>query len=54
MPIIWGWEYGGRANMTEIKQRWYPLVKGEADFFACWLQYVHVRPHTTRADVLAC
>lgn len=38
MPIVWAWEYGSRANKTEMKERWWPLVKGEADFFACFLQ----------------
>lgn len=28
-----------RSNMTEIRQRWLPLIKGEADFFTCWLQH---------------
>jgi|EP01047_Picozoa_sp_COSAG01_P016398 hypothetical protein len=38
MPIIWGFEYGARKNLTEIRERWFPLVKGEADFFSCFLQ----------------
>ena len=38
LPIVWGWEYGDQSNLAEIKERWWPLVKGEADFFACWLQ----------------
>ena len=38
MPIIWAWEYGSRENLSEIKSRWFPLVKGEADFFSCFLQ----------------
>jgi hypothetical protein len=38
LPIIWGWEYGGRRNTTEVKTRWLPLVKGVSDFFVCWLE----------------
>jgi hypothetical protein len=38
LPIIWGWEYGGRQNLTGVKERWFPLVKGVSDFFACWLE----------------
>lgn len=38
LPIIWGWEFGNRQNLTEVKERWFPLVKGVADFFACWLE----------------
>jgi hypothetical protein len=49
MPIIWAWEYGDRKNKTEIMEKWWPLVKGEVDFFTCYLQknatddgYLHV------------
>ena len=38
LPIVWAWEYGARENLTEIRERWFPLVKGEADFFSCFLQ----------------
>lgn len=38
MPIVWAWEYGSRTNLSEVKEHWYPLVKGECDFFACFLQ----------------
>lgn len=38
LPIVWGWEYGARTNLTEINQRWFPLVKGVSDFFACWFE----------------
>jgi hypothetical protein len=38
MPIIWAWEYSSHSNLTEIKEKWFPLVKGEADFFSCFLQ----------------
>ena len=38
LPIIWGWEYGDRGNLTEIRERWFPLVKGVSDFFVCWLE----------------
>ena len=38
LPIVWGWEYGARRNLAEVKERWFPLVKGVADFFACWLE----------------
>eukprot|EP01050_Picozoa_sp_SAG11_P014935 SAG11_NODE_1888_length_4115_cov_2.442480_2_plen_221_part_00 len=37
MPLVWAWEYGARKNLSEI-QRWFPLLKGEADFFSCFLQ----------------
>ena len=38
MPIIWAWEYGSRQNLSQIRSRWFPLIKGEADFFTCFLQ----------------
>ena len=38
MPIVWAWEYGDRTNKTEIKEKWWPLVKGQVDFFSCFLQ----------------
>lgn len=38
LPIVWGWEYGDRGNLTEIRERWFPLVKGVSDFFVCWLE----------------
>jgi hypothetical protein len=38
MPIVWAWEYGDRSNMTEIKERWFPLVKGEVDKRFCLRQ----------------
>ena len=37
MPIVWLWEYGDRENKTEILERYFPLVKGETDFFSCFL-----------------
>lgn len=27
MPIIWAWEYGSRGNLSDVKERWFPLVK---------------------------
>jgi hypothetical protein len=38
LPIIWAWEYGDRSNLTEVRERWFPLVKGVSDFFICWLE----------------
>jgi hypothetical protein len=38
MPVVWEWEYGARANMSRIKEKLFPLVKGEVEFFSCWLQ----------------
>jgi hypothetical protein len=38
MPVIWEWEYGDRSNITRVKEKLFPLVKGEVDFFTCWLQ----------------
>lgn len=60
MPIVWAWEYGSHANLTEIKERWFPLVKGEADFFQCWLQlnttdwYVHDMHDCTNESPALC
>ena len=30
MPLVWAWEYGDRENLAEIKEKWFPLIKGEA------------------------
>ena len=38
MPLVWAWEYGDRGNLTEVRERWFPLVKGVSDFFVCWLE----------------
>ena len=38
VAVIWEWEYGDRSNVTRVKEKLFPLVKGEADFFSCWLQ----------------
>ena len=38
MPVVWEWEYGDRSNKTRIEEKLFPLVKGEVDFFSCWLQ----------------
>ena len=37
LPIIWAFEYSGRGNVTEIKEKWWPLIKGDADFWSCFL-----------------
>lgn len=39
LPIVWAWEYGARANLSVIEHAWWPLIKGNADFYACWMQY---------------
>lgn len=38
MPVIWEWEYGDRSNVTRVREKLFPLVKGEVEFFTCWLQ----------------
>ena len=36
MPALWAWEY--TRNVTELATSIYPLVKGQVDFFSCYLQ----------------
>ena len=38
LPLVWEWEYGDRGNFSEIEERSWPLLKGNADFYACWMQ----------------
>lgn len=38
MPCVWEWEFGDRSNLSRVREKLWPLVKGEADFFSCWLQ----------------
>jgi hypothetical protein len=47
LPIIWAWEYGDRSNRTEIAERWWPLIKGEAEFWSCFLSPI---PNATQDD----
>ena len=37
LPIVWAFEYGARENVSEIKEKWWPLIKGEAEFASCFL-----------------
>ena len=30
MPVVWEWEFGDRANLSRVKEKLFPLVKGEA------------------------
>ena len=61
LPLLWAWEYGDRENLTEIKEKWFPLIKGEADFFSCFLQanasldaYLHDPHDCTNESPAAC
>lgn len=47
LPIIWAFEYGNRQNVTEIKEKWWPLIKGDADFWSCFLSPL---PNKTQDD----
>ena len=34
----WEWEYGDRVDVARLRGKLWPLLKGEADFFGCWLR----------------
>eukprot|EP00947_MAST-08B_sp_MAST-8B-sp1_P003433 g3433.t1 len=45
MLVVWEWEYGAYARSAvalkdggRVRTALWPLIKGQADFFGCWLQ----------------